>query len=296
MPALEQFGILYSQNFLRSPFLVERLLNMCDIGPHDIVYEIGAGKGIITEHLAPRCQQVIAIEKDLQFARFLRSKFATARNVRIAEGDFLRYDLPQKPYKVCANIPFNITTAIVTRLTTVQNPPEDTYLIMQKEAAHRFLGIPQESLYAILLKPTFELEVLYQFRRSDFVPAPRVDVVLLRLRKRGPPLLTRKENFLFRDFVVYSFTNSQSSLRSALKRLFTPHQLKKLSSDLDQNFDTPPTILSFEHWLRLFDSFLRIAQPQALHTIIGSEARLRLQQTKLEKPSRTPTSRGSRRA
>ncbi len=85
-----------------------------------------------------------------------------------------------------ASIPFNITTAIVTRLTTASCPPDDTYLVVQREAANKFLGKPRESLYAVLLKPWFELDIVHLFRRSDFVPTPHVDVVMLRLRKRGP--------------------------------------------------------------------------------------------------------------
>jgi len=74
---------------------------------------------------------------------------------------FLDYRLPRKPYKVFANIPFNITTAIVIRLTMAQYPPEDAYLAMQKEAAEKFLGKPHESLYAVLLKPWFEVEMVH---------------------------------------------------------------------------------------------------------------------------------------
>ena len=69
--------------------------------------------------------------------------------------------MPRKPYKVFANIPFNITTAIVIRLTMAQYPPEDAYLAMQKEAAEKFLGKPHESLYAVLLKPWFEVEMVH---------------------------------------------------------------------------------------------------------------------------------------
>ncbi len=291
MAAIQRHGIQYSQNFLKSRYLVDELLDKCDIGLNDIIYEIGPGKGIITERLAQRCRQVIAIEKDPLLVDALRAKFAVTHNIRLHEGNFLEYRLPSSRYKVFANIPFNITSAIVTRLTMAPVPPDDTYLIMQKEAAEKFLGEPQESLYGVLLKPCFALERLHAFKRSDFVPAPRVDVVLLRLRKRGPPLVARNEMSLFRDFVIYSFTAPQPSLKSTFKRLFTPHQFKLLSNNLDSDFDVTPTSLDFEQWLSVFDCFKQVAGTQARYTILGSEMRLRQQQAKLQKLHRTRVSR-----
>ncbi|MGH2480452.1 MAG: rRNA adenine N-6-methyltransferase family protein, partial [Ktedonobacteraceae bacterium] len=137
------------------------------------------------------------------------------------------------------------------------------------------------------LKPCFELEILHRFKRSDFAPGPRVDVVMLRLSKRGPPLLSRAEMPLFRDFVVYSFTTPQPSLRGSLMSVFTPRQFKLLSNTLHLNFDTTPTSLCFEQWLALFDGLQRLAQPQAIYTILGSEMRLRQRQARLEKIHRT---------
>src|SRR5579864_7924255 len=193
-------SVLYSQNFLKDSCLVASLLDRLCIGSDDVVYEIGPGRGIITEQLALRSKQVAAIEKDPRLAALLQQKFGDRPNVTIHLGDFLDYPLPRKPYKVCANIPFNSTSAIVRRLTTAKYPPEDAYLTMQKQAAEMFLGQPHESLRAVLLKPWFEMEIVHRFRRRDFMPVPRVDVVMLRLRKRGPPLVHDADRQCFRDF------------------------------------------------------------------------------------------------
>lgn len=291
MSAIERSSILYSQNFLKSPSLVDQLLNKSGISFNDVVYEIGPGKGIITERLARRCRQVIAVEKDPRLVNALYSRFAQTTNIRIDAGNFLEYRLPCSPYKVFANIPFNITSAVVTHLTSATVPPDDAYLIMQKEAAEKFLGQSRESLYGILLKPSFELSLHHHFRRSDFTPAPRVDVVMLRLRKRGPPLIPRSDASLYRDFVVYSFTAPQPSLRHTFKDIFTPHQLKYLSSSLHIDFDGTPTFLCFEQWLSLFYSFKQLASRRAISIIHGSERRLRQQQARLDKVHRTSIAR-----
>ncbi len=287
MSSIVQRSILYAQNFIKSPCLVDSLLDRYGIGSGDILYEIGPGKGIITECLARRCKQVIAIEKDPQLAAALRRRFANTPNITIHEGDFLQFRLPDVHYKVFANIPFNISTAIVTKLTTAAYPPDDSYLVMQKEAAGRFLGKRGESLYAVLLKPWFEPEIVHRFKRNDFVPAPRVDVVMLRLRKRGPPLIKRNNTQIFRDFVVYGFTAWQPSLRSTFKGIFTSRQFKHIARGLDFDLDATPASLRFEQWLGLFDYFKRVGNGQSLQIIAGSERRLKQQQAALQKIHRS---------
>jgi 23S rRNA (adenine-N6)-dimethyltransferase len=279
--------IFYAQHFLQDPRLVASLLDRCNIGHNDVVYEIGPGKGMITEQLALRSKQVVAIEKDPRLSALLLQKFAHMPNVTIHEGDFLHHRLPRKPYKVFANIPFNITRAIVTRLTAAHYSPDDAYLAMQKEAADMLLGKPHESLYTVLLKPWFEVEIVHRFRRKDFVPKPRVDVVMLRLRKRGPPLVSRADRQCFRDFVVYSFTTWRPALGSILKGIFTGQQLKHIRRELGVDLDTTPTSLPFEQWLNLFEYFKNVGNRQAMNAILGSEKRLLQQQKRLQKVHRT---------
>jgi 23S rRNA (adenine-N6)-dimethyltransferase len=284
-------SVFYSQNFLKDPCLVASLLDSCSIEDEDVVYEIGPGKGIITQQLALRYKQVIAIEKDPRLAGLLRQQFAHRPNVTIYTGDFLHYCLPRQPYKVFANIPFNITTAIVARLTATEHPPEDAYLTMQKEAAEMFLGKPHESLRTILLKPWFEMTIVHNFKRRDFIPAPRVDVVMLRLRKRGPPLLRSADRQPFRDFVTHIFTAWQPTLESTLKSMFTRHQLKYIQRGLGIELDATPTFLSFEQWLNLFTYFKTVGNKQAWQVILGSEKQLIQQQNGLQKIHRTRRSR-----
>ena len=145
-------SVLYSQNFLKDPRLVASLLDRVSLERNDTVYEIGPGKGMITQQLALRYKRVVAIEKDPHLSALLLQRFADWPNVTIHTGDFLHYRLPHEPYKVFANIPFNVTSAIVATLTEAEHPPEDTYLIMQKEAAEMFLGKPHESLRTVLVR------------------------------------------------------------------------------------------------------------------------------------------------
>jgi len=173
-----------SQNFLTSGQVIRRIVNLAGLDKQDHVIEIGPGKGHITRALLPRCGQVTAVELDPKLHAHLCAKFAGAPNLRLVRGDFLALPLPQGPYKVFANIPFSRTTDIVRKLTQGLHPPADAWLVMEKGAAKRFLGRPHESLASLSLKPWFEGEVLYHFRREDFHPMPAVDTVLLHLKRR----------------------------------------------------------------------------------------------------------------
>lgn len=284
-------SVLYAQNFLQDSRLVSSLLDKVDLKSDDVVYEIGPGKGIITEQLALRFKRVVAIEKDPRLSALLFQKFADRPNVTIHPGDFLNYPLPRKPYKVFANIPFNITTSIVTRLTAAEYPPEDAYLMMQREAAEMFLGKPRESLRSLLLKPRFRMEMIHRFQRADFLPAPRVDVVLLRVHKRGPPLLQGADRQCFRDFVVHLFTTWDPAASTPLKSIFTWPQRKYIQRELGLGPDIIPTSISFEQWLRLFAYFKMVGNEHAFQMIAGSEKRLIQQQNKLQKIHRTRSGR-----
>lgn len=280
-------SIRYAQNFLTDPALVDRLLDASSIGPADLVYEIGPGAGIITERLARRCRRVVAVERDPVLARRLQRRFADSPMVEIHEGDFLDVRLPAAPYKVFANIPFNRTAAIVTKLTRAAHAPDDQYLIVQRDAAERFTGRPRTTLYALLLGPWFETGISYRFRPTDFTPPPGVEAVLLRIAKRGPPLVCAGDGQLYRDFVVSLFTAWQPSIAAALDRLCPRRWVRHVLETAGIPPDATPSETPFSRWLPLFEAFRRDADAGARRHIAGAEARLSTQQSQLRKQHRT---------
>ncbi len=202
-------------------------------------------------------------------------------------ADFLAFPLPETPYKVFANPPFNRTSAIVTRLTAGPCSPEDTYLAMQREAAERFLGEPQGTLYAALLMPWFEPTVVHRFHRADFTPVPRVDVVMLRLRKRGPPLLAPEEAQAYRDFVVHCFIAWRPTLADTLAALVGPRRGRESLLDVGVDPGTGPAGVRVKQWLEVFARFTDVSAGRARGSVLGAEGRLRERQARLRKVHRT---------
>ncbi len=276
-----------TQNFLTDPALVDRLLDASTIGPNDVVYEIGPGTGIITERLLRRCRQVIAVERDMALARRLAQRFAGCPRLVIRQGDALDLPLPAAPCKAFASIPFNRTAEIVTRLTRTVPAPEDQYLVVQREAAARFCGRPATTLYALLLAPWFEARITYHFRRSDFAPRPSVDVVMLRLAKRGPPLVPAAQAQLYRDFVSFVFTCRRPTVGQTLRLTASGRWLQRGLADAGIAEQARPSAIPIAGWLSLFESFRLGASASAHQRVAGVEARLHQQQIRLHKQQRT---------
>jgi 23S rRNA (adenine-N6)-dimethyltransferase len=233
---------------------------------------------MLTRGLSAACRQVMAIEKDHTLAHKLAREVGALGNVVLIAGDFLELPLPLTPFKVVANIPFNITAAIVARLTEAANPPESATLVLQREAAERFLGQPRQTLVSLLLWPWFELSIAYRFRQADFVPPPRVAVVLLRFSKRGPPLIAADDAQSYRDFVTFGFTAWKPSIGAAYESVLSRERLARLAQQSGVGLSLKPSELTFDQWLALYRAFSRLATVEEQRVIAGAEWRLRAQQ------------------
>lgn len=295
MSARANRRVALSQNFLRSPRLVERLLDRAGLAADDLVVEIGPGRGVITAALAARCRQVLAVEKDRALVAELGARFGGVANVALFAADALDFPLPVTEYKVFASIPFNRTAAIVGKLTSGSSPPRDAHLVVQKEAAQRFLGEPRETLVALLLKPWFAPSVEHAFRPTDFAPPPAVDAVLLRLRRRQRPLVPAADAALYGDLLAHAFAAWQPTVRAALAAALPQPAVASLAKRAGVPLDRPPSALPVEAWVAL-TVVCRDLFGDAPPAIRGARERLARQQAGLAKEHRTRTPRsGGRR-
>lgn len=234
-----------SQNFLTGRGTIRQLLDLTDLSPADTVLEIGAGKGHITRALAERCGRVLTYEIDPALAARLSGKLPD--NVRLFPADFLRAPLPKGPYKVFANIPFSITTEILRKLTEAPNPPQAAWLIMEKGAAMRFCGHGRESTASLMLKPWWEARIIHRLRREDFHPMPRVDCVLLELRRKELPDVPLREKRQWATFIA-------RCQQLGLRRMFTPRQISQAMREAGIPLSAT---MRYVQWLCLFRCWMR---------------------------------------
>ncbi len=285
-----QHGSTHSKNFFRSPDLVDWLLDRSSIQPGDLVLDLGAGSGLIAERLVCRGCRVLAVENDPALTGYLEERFAGVTTVRVVHADARDVPLPRQSYKVFANIPFDATAAIVSALTGAAYPPEDAYLVMQREAAERFVGQPRATLVSVLLAPRFAATQMHHFRRTDFMPVPRVEVVMLRLHKRGPPLVAAAHAQVFRDFAIFAFTSRSTSLARSLARLIGPRRARRVAAHVGLG-ELVPSSVPPACWVDVFKAVWACAAHDLDWRVAGAERRLRLQQRRLHKVHRTRTRR-----
>lgn len=286
----------HSQNFLRDSSLVEKLVQTSSLTSNDVVLEIGPGKGIITEALAKHCKRIVAVEADKNLFAELEEKFSSFANLEIYHQNFLDFSLPKYEYKVFSNIPFNITADIVKKLVDSENSPADSYLIVQKEAAEKYGGFRQETLFSILHKPWFKFSKVYEFQKSDFSPRPAVDTILLRIEKMKQPLVEKQNALAFRDFVAFGFSSMKANLKKGYTNVFGHVQFLRLATDHGFNALAKPTDLTFEQWLGIFNYFLSSVEKFRQMKTRGAYEKLLIQQKSLQKIHRTRTDRNWRKS
>lgn len=278
----------HSQNFLRSSEFVGNLIDKTTISKEDLVIEIGSGKGVITSELAKKAGRVVGVEYDQRLTIELKERFLNNPKIEIIQADFLRWNLPEGPYKVFANIPFNMTADIVNKLLFVSNPPIASYLIMQDRAAERFIGAPayMNSQISILLQPFYDMSVLAKIDRREFEPVPRVNIVLARFVKKSKSIVDMQNKQLYQDFVIYGYNQWKPTMLDAFAEIFTRKQLDIISRNFGLK-GLKPSGLSVGQWVEMFDSFVKLVSKDKKNIIRGSEARLRSLQQKMQKQYRT---------
>jgi 16S rRNA (adenine1518-N6/adenine1519-N6)-dimethyltransferase len=179
------------QNFLADSNLLEAILREADAGPADVVLEVGAGGGALTERLAERVAHLHAIEVDRRLQPDLADLERMA-NVSLHWGDAMRLELAQlepAPTKVVSNLPYSIATPLLLR-TLDELPGVVSWTVMvQREIAERLRAAPGSRQYgapSVLVQLAAEVELLRRVDPAVFVPRPRVESALLGLRRIGP--------------------------------------------------------------------------------------------------------------
>jgi len=221
------------QHFLTDRNILQRIVDALEPAADDVVVEIGAGKGSLTEMLAPRVRHVIAIERDRRLAQEcgMRNAECGVGRLSIAHGDALKLDwhvllethtaiphsaLRTPHFKVVGNIPYAITSPLIDKALTPPLPARIVFLV-QAEVADRLAASPGSKTYGALsvgVQAVCRVERLFTVRAGAFTPPPKVQSALVRLTPRAQPLVAPEEIAAFRAFVTACFTRRRKQLRN----------------------------------------------------------------------------------
>ncbi len=258
---LKQFDIRprkgLGQNFLISEGILSRIVDAAALDPADVVVEVGAGLGTLTRRLARRAGRVLAIELDERLIPVLRHGLAPYEHVEIIHGDVLALepgDLVSPPYKVVANLPYYITSAILRHFLEGRAKPSLLVVTVQKEVADRIVAHPGEmSLLAVSVQFFGRPKVVAKVLPGAFYPSPGVRSAVVRIDVHPSPEMPPDQVESFFDVVRAGFAQRRKQLRNSLSQgLSLPVEgvvqaLHRAGLDEKQR----PQELSVESWVRL---------------------------------------------
>lgn len=225
------------QNFLKSELALKKIIEAGEIKPEDIILEIGPGKGALTKKLLEKAELVIAVEKDRELFEFLKKKFEkeiTEKKLILVEEDILEFQIVNyelQKYKIVANIPYNITGAILKKFLTEQNQPECMILMVQNEVAKRIVANDKkESILSVSVKAYGEPKMIMKVPARYFSPAPKVDSAIIAIKNISRKFFNKnninEKNFW--EIVKTGFAHKRKLLSSNLKPLFGNNTSKVL--------------------------------------------------------------------
>lgn len=281
---LRQYGLYprkgLAQNFLADETVLPRIIAAAELGPEDLVLEVGPGLGFLTRALAQHVRRVIAVELDRRLVTLLQEKLADCPNLQVVAGDILQVDIPRlwrqagvEPaspafsYKVVANLPYYITSAVLRRFLESPARPALMVLMVQKEVAQRLVAGPgQMSLLAVSVQFYARPTLVSYVPAGAFYPRPKVDSAIVRLAVDREPRYRVADSAGFFQVVQAGFGQKRKQLKNALAAgLERPAQ--ELAAVLIAAGVDPQAraqSLSVEEWVRVYERIALRCSPASL--------------------------------
>lgn len=251
------------QNFLIDENVVRQIVEAAELSEADTVLEVGPGIGTLTQGLAESKAKVVAVELDTRLLPVLATTLEGYDNVRVVHGDILKVNIMEEvgapEFKVCANLPYYITTPIIFALLEKRLPMERLVAMVQKEVAERMAAQPGGKEYGALsvaIQYYTEPKIAFIVPPTSFIPAPAVDsAVIVCKRREKPPVEVCDEGLFFR-VVKAAFSLRRKMLSNSLKNMgIKSEQVAKWLELAGVDGKRRAETLSLEDFAKLTNSF-----------------------------------------
>lgn len=249
------------QNFLASEKIAEAIVEKSDVSLDDVVLEIGPGKGILTKYLLERGAKVIAVEKDNFLFKELGKKFKNeilSEQLELVHNDIMdfdikRFNLQDSGYKIVANIPYNITGAILKHFLSTKYQPNEMVLMVQKEVGERILAKnSKESVLSISIKAYGKPYIVKSVSKRHFLPKPKVDSVVIKIDEISREYLQNIDEKAFFGLVKEGFKEKRKKLVNNLSNLIDKEILSDILKDIGVRVDTRAEDLALKDWREIY--------------------------------------------
>lgn len=251
------------QNFLIDENVVRQIVAAAELSEADTVLEVGPGIGTLTQGLAESKARVVAVELDTRLLPVLATTLNGYDNVRVVHGDILKVNIMEEvgapSFKVCANLPYYITTPIIFALLEKRLPMERLVAMVQKEVAERMAAQPGGKEYGALsvaIQYYTEPEIAFLVPPTSFIPAPAVESAVIVCKRRiKPPVEVCDEGLFFR-VVKAAFSLRRKMLSNSLKNMgIKSEQVAKWLELAGVDGKRRAETLSLEDFAKLTNSF-----------------------------------------
>ncbi len=234
----------YGQNFLIDQNILTKITNLINSENLNIL-EIGPGDGKLTEKIIlKKPSKLTLVEIDRELFQNLEKKYLFSSNINLINADILKYNIKCKYELIISNLPYNISSQILVKLSTMNLTPDNLILMFQKEFAHRLLEKKLNSINS-LIKCFYSIKLNFNVSKNCFRPMPKVDSSVLTFKKLKKKLLEIEE---INRFIIFK-RNLFSHKRKSLKNLLKKHDLKH-SIDLNLRVED----LKLDELVRIFRS------------------------------------------
>lgn len=253
------------QNFLIDPHVIDRIIDACELSKNEVVLEIGPGTGALTRRIAPCVGRLIAVETDRSLIAPLKEEFK-GRNVDVIHADFLRLDLTdicdvKRPVKVMGNLPYYISTPILTKVIEERGHFTEFFLTVQKEFADRLTAFPGNKDYGSLtcfVQYYSRARQLFKIKNTCFKPVPKVDSCFLNLKLGiGPEHVCKDEKFLF-EIIRLGFQQRRKTLANALSSAVPKDRLASVFEAMQLNAAVRAEQLSLKQFVLLSEQLSNV--------------------------------------
>lgn len=251
------------QNFLIDENVVHQIVAAAELSEADTVLEVGPGIGTLTQGLAESKARVVAVELDTRLLPVLATTLNGYDNVRVVHGDILKVNIMEEvgapSFKVCANLPYYITTPIIFALLEKRLPMERLVAMVQKEVAERMAAQPGGKEYGALsvaIQYYTEPKIAFIVPPTSFIPAPAVDSAVIVCKRRSKPPVEVCDEALFFRVVKAAFSLRRKMLSNSLKNMgIKSEQVAKWLELAGVDGKRRAETLSLEDFAKLTNSF-----------------------------------------
>jgi 16S rRNA (adenine1518-N6/adenine1519-N6)-dimethyltransferase len=249
----------FSQNFLIDGNIIQKMIDTASVSRDDLIIEIGPGPGALTEALLETGALVAAIEMDALFAKELHRLQTPDQHLEIICSDILKFPLVDflqkhsRKYKVVANLPYHITTPILTLLLPLYQTIESLTIMVQREFADRMIAekkMPEYSSFTLFLQFYASVEKSFTISPNCFYPRPKVYSSVVHCKLHPPLLETHSDAFFL--LTRTAFGKRRKMLRTSLKDLYSIEKIEQVLVKLGHLNTARPEELSIDDFISLF--------------------------------------------